>query len=92
MTVLDDILKGISPVMGAYREAAWKEVRELRKDRDEFRNGVGKMAKALTKHKRVLKKLVKWQPALQMAGLHSAEKLQNWTMAYDEARELVKKP
>lgn len=30
MTVLDDILKGISPVMGAYREAAWKEVRELR--------------------------------------------------------------
>lgn len=30
MAVLDDILKGISPVMGAYRETAWKEVRELR--------------------------------------------------------------
>ena len=34
MSVIDDILKGISPVMGAYREEAWKEVRELREDRE----------------------------------------------------------
>ena len=37
MSVLDDILKGISPVMGAYREKAWEEVRELRKDNSEMK-------------------------------------------------------
>ncbi len=34
MSVLDDILKGISPVMGAYREKALKELVELCKDRE----------------------------------------------------------